>query len=331
MSKIWLSQQLSELMRSYQGACIVLAAAELDLIGQLTAPQTAAELATQMECNLRGLTGLLDALAALGLVIKEQGRYRPADGVAARLTAQGPDSLLAMAQHQAHCLRSWAQLAPVVKSGKPAGKDASIRGADADYAAFIEAMDNIARTTAPDLVAKLPDLRFTHLLDVGGASGTWTIAFLKKYPDARATLFDLPKVMPQAAKRLAEADVISRVRLVGGDFMADALPGGADLAWLSAIIHQMSREDGRRLFASVFAALVPGGRILIRDHVMDESRTRPAAGAMFAINMLVNTQTGGTFTFEEIAHDLHAAGFIVPEIVRRDDTMNCVIRAVKPE
>jgi len=192
-------------------------------------------------------------------------------------------------------------------------------------------MDNVSRVTAPMLVDALPPLKFNHLLDVGGASGTWTIAFLNRYPDARATLFDLPKVLPQSTQRLAAAGMTARVRLVGGDFMQDPLPAGADLAWVSAIIHQMSREECRKLYASVFAALVPGGQILIRDHVMSEDRTQPASGAFFAINMLVNTETGGTFTLHEISDDLRSVGFVSPELIRHDDTMNCVVRAIKPE
>ena len=90
--------------------------------------------------------------------------------------------------------------------------------------------------------------------------------------------------------------------------MPTNLPGGADFAWVSAICHQHSRQHNRELFAKVYQALVPGGRIAIRDIVMEPCRTQPRDGALFAINMLVNTETGGTFTFEEYAEDLRAAG-----------------------
>ena len=90
---------------------------------------------------------------------------------------------------------------------------------------------------------------------------------------------------------------------------AIALPAGADLAWVSAIVHQNSRAQNRALFAKVFAALAPGGRIAIRDILMEEDRTRPVAGALFAVNMLVATEGGGTFTFAELREDLEAAGF----------------------
>jgi hypothetical protein len=112
--------------------------------------------------------------------------------------------------------------------------------------------------------------------------------------------------------------------------MADALPPGADLAWVSAIVHQNSRAQNRDLFAKVLAALVPGGRIAIRDILMEADRTRPVAGALFAINMLVATEGGGTFTFDELREDLEAAGFAEVAVLRQDEAMDAVVVARKP-
>ena len=115
--------------------------------------------------------------------------------------------------------------------------------------------------------------------------------------------------------------------LAAGDFYRDELPGGVDFAWVSASIHQHAREHSRELFARVRKALVPGGQIAIRDIVMQPDRTRPVAGALFAINMLVNTDTGGTFTFQEIAEDLLAAGFVAPQLRLEGDQMDSVVTA----
>jgi hypothetical protein len=115
--------------------------------------------------------------------------------------------------------------------------------------------------------------------------------------------------------------------LAAGDFYADPLPTGADLAWVSAIVHQNSRAQNRDLFAKVYAALTPGGRVLIRDHVMDDSHARPPAGAMFAVNMLVGTPHGGTFSLAELRADLEAAGFTKVTVVCDDPGMNAVVEA----
>ena len=185
---------------------------------------------------------------------------------------------------------------------------------------------------ADDLVAQLGALPCRRLLDVGGASGTWTFAFLRARPEATAVIFDLPDAIVQARDRLAGSEFADRVTLAAGDFYSDELPRGADLAWVSAIIHQHSRGHNRDLFGKVHRALEPGGWIAIRDIVMEPDRTQPADGALFAVNMLVNTDSGGTFTFEEIAADLKAAGFVEPQQLLRAEgpmAMASVVAAQK--
>ena len=330
LSPHWTADDVLALGRNYQSAAVLGAAADLEVFSPLaSAPHSAVELARLLGCNERGLAILLDALTALQLLEKSGDRYTLAAGLEALLTPGGPQSILAMTQHQAQCLRNWAQLASVVKSGRPAQAIPSARGEMGQQEAFIGGMHNISAPVAGEVIQAVQPLEFKHLLDIGGASGTWTIAFLRACPTAQATLFDLPHVIPMAERRLAAAGVSGRVRLVPGDFYTDALPPGADLAWVSAIVHQNSREQNRVLFAKVFEALVPGGRIALRDILMEEGRTRPEAGALFAVNMLVATRCGGTFTFAELREDLAAAGFARAAVARQDQAMNSVVVAAK--
>jgi len=321
---------LLDTVRAFQPACIITAAAELDLFTVLAAePLDAAALAARIEADPRATAVLLDALVALELLEADGACYRVPPGVAALLCESAPTCVLAGVRHLGNCLRHWSQLARVVRTGRPAECAPSIRGAAADGAAFIGAMDNFTASVAPHVVARLASLRFSRLLDVGGASGTWTAAFLRTEPGATAVLFDLPDVIPLARERLAAAGLADRVTLVPGDYNADELPGGADFAWLSAITHQNSREQNRALYARIYAALTPGGTLVIRDIVMAPSRTFPPAGALFAVNMLANTEGGGTFTLSEYSEDLAAAGFGRIELLHKDDAMNSLIRAVK--
>ena len=98
----------------------------------------------------------------------------------------------------------------------------------------------------------------------------------------------------------------------------------------SAICHQHSRQHNRELFAKVFRALAPGGRIAVRDVVMEPNRIGPREGALFAVNMLVNTDSGDTFTFDEYAEDLRSAGFENPQLQVKHEAMNSVVVAEKP-
>jgi hypothetical protein len=331
MTRPYEAEELLALIRGFQSSCVVIAAAELDVFSRLLEqPSDGIHLAARLHSDPRATTILLDALAAMDLLSKAGGIYSVPPTVAAVLSESGDSSVLGMARHQGNCLRRWSQLAQVVSTGKPWDEAGSVRGAAEDTASFIRAMHEISGRIAPGIIKSLGPLEFSHLLDLGGASGTWTIPFLQMNPAAVATIFDLPEVIPMAAKLAQDPKWTGRIRLVAGDFYADDLPPGADLAWVSAIVHQNSREQNRMMFSKLLAALVPGGQILIRDIVMDESRTRPAAGAFFAVNMLVGTDGGGTFTFDELKEDLTSAGFVNVRQLRRGEAMDSIVGGVKP-
>ncbi len=324
-------EKIMEMTAGYMPACVIGAAAELDLFTALGEEAASADaLARKLQTDPRATAVLLDAVAALGLLDKRDQLYSVPPPLRPLLRGDTPQTLLPGIHHRMNVLRSWAQLARVTKQGEPWPREPSIRGPEADRAAFVAAMHSYSGPLADDLVARLGPPRFQHLLDVGGASGTWTLAFLRAAPGATATVFDLPDAIVQARQRIAATERADRIALVAGDFHVDDLPAGADFAWVSAIVHQHSREQNRRLFAKVHAALEPGGRIAVRDVVMHPSRTRPAMGALFAINMLVNTQGGGTFTFQELADDLQSAGFRAPELTLDSGDMNSVVSAWKP-
>jgi SAM-dependent methyltransferase len=272
---------------------------------------------------------LLDALVALKLLAKEDRTYSVPDEIRPFVVEDSDQSTLPMVRHRMNILRGWAQLAAVTMAGVPGPRQASIRGPEGDRESFLAAMHTVSGPMADDLVARMGPPKFKHLLDVGCASGTWSMAFLRAVPDGRATLFDLPDGIEQARQRIDHTDVDNRTALVAGDFYKDDLPGRVDLAWVSAIVHQHSRAENVKLFKKVHTALVSGGRIAIRDVVMESCHTRPVGGALFAINMLVNTQTGTTFTFDELAEDLATAGFVEPELVIQDEHMNNVVMATK--
>ncbi len=321
-------KEILDMAAGFSSACVLGAAAELEVFNLLgDRAMTAEEVAAALPGDLRATQIVLDATAALGLLDKQEMRYSVPAGIRPYLNDNSPRSVLPMILHRMNILRAWAQLASVVKVGAPPPRVASIRGPEADRAAFVAAMHTVSGPIAEDLVARLGPIPFRHFLDVGGASGTWTLAFLRAAPRATATLFDLPDAVEQARARIAQCGMADRIRLVAGDFYTDDLPAGADFAWVSAIAHQHSREHNRRLFAKVHEALVPGGRIGIRDVVMEPCRTQPVEGAMFAVNMLVNTETGGTFTFDEYAEDLQAAGFAEPELRVKSQWMDSVILA----
>ncbi len=330
MAKKWTAEEVLDMARLFQPACVLAAAADLDVFSPLhEKPMTAQALASDLSTDLRATTILLDALVAMEFLTKQGNDYSVPEDAAKLLTEKSANNVLPMVRHLANCLRSWAALAGVTQTGKPVERTPSTRGQAADQADFIGAMHNFSGPIAVEVVGKLQPLKFDHLLDIGGASGTWTMAFLNAVPEAKATLFDLPPVISMAELRIAEAGLSDRVGLIPGDFYADDLPDGADLAWLGAICHQNSREQNRVLFTKIHKALKDEGVVVIRDVVMDPSHTSPKGGALFAVNMLVNTQEGSTYTFDEYCHDLSEAGFGDVTLIYQDEFMNSLIRAKK--
>jgi precorrin-6B methylase 2 len=321
-------EQLLAMMRGFQASCVVAAGADLDVFNLLSAaPLSAAEVADRRDCERRAMTILLDALTGIGVLEKSEGCYALAASVAPLVIDGSPRSVAAMLRHQANCLRRWARLPWVVQSGRPAAAGSSVRGPEADRESFIGAMHDVSNAVAEPLIREINPGGVRCVLDIGGGPGTWTLAWLRAAPTSRAILFDLPEVIPLARQRLTRCGVAERVDLVAGDFYTDALPRGADLVWLSAIIHQNSPEQNRALYRRIADALQPGGRLLIRDIVMEESRTAPPAGALFAVNMLVATTSGGTYTLAEIRDDLQSAGFEGIQQIRRDEAMHSIVSA----
>ena len=330
MESKWSTEQIMDVAGSYRQGCVLFAAAELDIFSILNKKSMTAEsLTAELETDHRATVILLDALAAIKLLDKSDNKYSVPAPIAELLTEQGPNSVLAMVRLQGNSLRYWTQLSRVTRSGAPAERKPSIRGAAADQAAFIGAMDNFSAPAAAKVVGQLQPLKFDHLLDIGCASGTWTLAFLQAVPDAEATLFDLPEVIPMAKKRIAKAGMTARVSFAPGDFYTDDLPTGADFVWLGAIAHQNSRKQNQMLFAKIHAVLRADGVVVLRDVVMDESRTEPEGGALFAVNMLVATEGGSTYTFEEYRSDFLSAGFTEVTLLYQDEFMNSLVRAEK--
>jgi SAM-dependent methyltransferase len=303
-------ESINELARGFMASRILLSGAELDLFTLLAQePLTAEDIAAKTKTGLRGIVILLDALSALGFLGKKDGRYQAVPSVASLLSATASDSILPMVLHMATVWQNWSQITDIVRGKTTPGLKAKGALAEGNRKAFIGAMHVVASKAAPEVVAAINPGEARRLLDVGGGSGTYTLAMLSAKPEMRGTLFDLPPVIELARDRVQSADMLNRVELVAGDFYKDELPPGHDLALLSAIIHQSSYEQNEELYGKVYRALDAGGRIVIRDHVMSADRTQPLQGALFAVNMLAGTEGGRTYTFDEIKEGLTAVGF----------------------
>lgn len=324
-------EEVLRLARNFMESRILLSGAELNLFTILSqVPLTAQEVSNKTGSDLRALTILLDALAAMGLLSKQHDAYRCAPSLTPFLSEDCPSSVLPMVLHAAHLWLRWSRLTHVVQGTKDLESKTRPSRKDDEMRAFIGAMHVVAEPQARAIVAAVNPGSARALLDVGGASGTYTLAFLQAVRDMKATLFDMPEVVEMARERLSAAGMLDRVTLVPGDFYQDEFPRGHDLAFVSAIIHQNSLKQNVDLYQKIFRSLNQKGRIVIRDHVMEADRIHPKDGAIFAVNMLLGTSGGGTYTFEEIEKGLSQAGFTGVRLIRKGEHMDALVEAFKP-
>ncbi len=316
--------------RGFMKSRVILTAAELGFFTRLDEkPCRAEELALEKGFDVRATTRVLDCLVTLDLVDKRDGVYHLTES-GALYSSHHPETILPMVLHMNRLWDTWSNLTQVIKTGGHAERESGIQMGEEDWKAFIDAMHVVGRELSRIIAGEYDLGRFRRLLDIGGGSGTYTIAFLQQNAAMTAVIYDLERVIPMAKERLADEGIADRVDLVAGDFYKDELPKGCDLAFLSAIIHQNSPEENLDLYGKIYRALEPGGAVLIRDYLMDESRTIPPAGAMFAINMLVNTRGGDTYTFGEVKAQLEQVGFTEVKQMRICEGMDCLVEGRKP-
>jgi SAM-dependent methyltransferase len=330
MHGIGLEEKVLAEARGFLKSRVILTAAALDLFTNVREKAaTARELATNLGLQSRATTRVLDCLVSFGLIEKRRGRYH-ATASGQLLSSRHPETILPMVLHLNSLWESWSGLTETVRSGRNSKQSVISERDTESLRAFIGAMHVVGRSLAAEIARSYEADRFSRLLDIGGGSGTYTVALLRKNSKMRAVLFDLKRVIPMARERLKAEGLLKRTTLVAGDFYRDELPSGCDLALLSAIIHQNSPAENLALFEKIYRALEPGGAVLIRDHIMDASRTAPPAGALFALNMLVNTDGGDTYTFSEVKKGLERAGFVEVRLARTGERMDCLVEARKP-
>ena len=303
----WTPGAIRDLAMNFQSSRILLTAVELrvfSLIGD--SGLTSAELAGRAACHPHATDRLLNALCAMRLLEKRDGRFWNTPGARRFLDDSSPDYAAGLG-HTAGMWHSWSGLTEAVREGKPALRASINERGDAWLKPFIAAMHYRAAQQAPAVAALLGLGGVARVLDVGGGSGAFAMAFAAQQPGLIAVVFDLPNVLPLTREYIAEAGLTSRVTTAVGDYLVDPLPHGFDLVFLSAVIHSNSSAQNAALLASCAAALNPGGRVAVVDWVMDEDRVAPPAGAFFALNMLVATESGDTFTEREIRGWMAAA------------------------
>ena len=273
-------------------------------------PQSAAQIAAELGLHPGATELLMNALAALDIIGKEAERFALREAAKQYLTRSSPKYLGAMIRFEDASWRAWEQLPEAIRSGRPARPPDMYQNNPAETAIFINAMDSLvnARGDTAALIAALDWHRAADLLDVGSGPATYPIALCRHFPGIKAVIFDLPDTLKITASYVQAAGMSERISLVAGDYRTDPVPGSYDAVLLSNIIHGENSEGNRSLLRKLAGNLKPAGRIIIKDHILDESRANPPNGAIFSLFMLLTTDGGRCYSFGEIRSWLEDAG-----------------------
>jgi len=300
---------IREFATAFQKSRILLSGFELDIFTSIGESGTSGKsVSSGLKLDEHACERLLNALVSMGFLTKQDDLFFNTPESFTFMSKKSPDYLGGL-MHTNHLWNTWSNLSNVVRTGLSANpSEINARGEDWLFS-FISAMHDRAKKQAPQQLARIDLSNVKSVMDVGGGSGAFSMEFLRKKPGIEATVFDLPNVVPITNRFIDNEGFSGKIKTFAGDYTKDDMPGGFDLIFLSAIIHSNSLETNGDLVKKCFNSLNKGGRIIIQDWIMNNDRTSPVAGAVFAINMLVGTEGGDCFTEDEVAEILTKAGF----------------------
>jgi ubiquinone/menaquinone biosynthesis C-methylase UbiE len=305
-------ERLTQFAFAFAPPLLLQTAVELQVFDFLDqSPMSLEELNSRTGASLRGLRALLNALVGFEFLVKnDDGRYALTRESETFLVRSKPayrgDFFTFVPRHIQH----WLNLKEAVQSGVPVVMANTEQEGPEFFREFVKSLFNINFAPATALAAELKGKReITSVLDLAAGSGVWGIVLAQHFPQTRVTAVDFPVVLEVTKQTAEKHGVISRFHLSAGDVLVADFGVSHDVAVLGHILHTEGEKRSRQLLQKVFASLSPGGTIVIAEWLVNETRTAPPHCLMFAVNMLVHSSDGDTFSFAEISNWLSEAGF----------------------
>ncbi len=308
-------ERLMELSFAYAPPLIISAGVSNKVFDSLeNDAKTSEQIAEETGASARALRILMNALVGLGLLKKDrQGKYS--------LTPESATFLLSskLGTHAGffgtiapQIISRWLRLSDIVREGRPV---VAVNQETEGTEFFSQLVERIIPMSYPPAQRLGDHLKLTktkneiRVLDIGSGSGVWGIALAEKSPRVRVTAVDWAGMVPTTKRITQKFGVAERFNYVEGDILEANFGGGYDIAILGHILHSEGEDRSRQLLVKTFRALKSGGTIAIAEWLVNDNRTKPLPSLMFAVQMLVNTEKGDTFSFNEIKKWLEEAGF----------------------
>jgi SAM-dependent methyltransferase len=277
-------------------------------------PKTVSEIQKETGASERGLSAVMNALVGLNFLAKDKQDYFSLTPESSTfLVSTKPSFQGGMLRHGSEQLiPKWLHLNKIVMTGEPAAAVNKEESGGDFFQQFVNDIFPLSYPAAQVLSrhykvnGAVPAVR---VLDLAAGSGVWGIAMAQGSENVSVTAVDWPEVIPVTRKTVTRFGLADRFSFVEGDLLQADFGSGHNLATLGHILHSEGSERSQALLKKTFQALAPGGTIAIAEFLVNPDRTGPLNALFFAVNMLVNTESGDTFSFEEISSWLKAAGF----------------------
>lgn len=296
-------------------------------------PKTLVETAAATGASERGLRAVMNVLVGLGFLAKQDGRYSLTPESEAFLVSTKPTFQGGVLKHTSgHLIPKWLRLTEVVGTGKPTVAVNQEGDGSAFFQAFV--MD-IFPMSYPSAMVLAKELALgsrggpVKVLDLAAGSGVWGIALAQSAENVTVTAVDWSGVLPATQGSVERFGLTNRFTFIAGDLNQVDFGSGYDVATLGHILHSEGATKSKALLRKTFDSLASGGTISIAEFLVNEDRTGPMGSLFFAANMLVNTDEGDTFSFEEIAGWLKDAGFVDARLLEAPGPSPLVL-ATKP-
>jgi hypothetical protein len=304
---------LMQLALAHRSSAVLFAAADLDVFTILSAgPKTASEVATVAGAHDAPMQMLLQACANEGLLTQDGDRYTNTPLVDAFLVRGRPAFSAHGLKYAEDLYPAWGNLATLVRTGRPPMPPETILGEDKEKTrSFVLAMHERARGIG-SVLPHLVDLKGRRrLLDVGGGPGTYSVSLVRDTPGLTSTILDVAGVLDVTSELIAASGVSDRIELKTGDYLRSDFGSGYDVALLSGMMHRETPANCQLLLRKTFAALEPGGRVIVSDVFFDdETKRTPPFAVYFALNMMLTSDEGSAHAKTEMAEWMSTVGFV---------------------
>ena len=317
------ARELFDLVAGFVYSQVLLACVQLRLFEILAeAPQPLDRLAERIGLPADATARLLAAAVSLRLVEHRSGGRYGLGELGAPMV--GNRAVAAMVEHHAALYADLADPVALLRSGGGQGAlagywpYADARGAGGLSSEGVAAYSTLMATSQPLVADEILDAydlrRHRCLLDVGGGDGSFLAAAARRVPALRLMLFDLPAVAERARERFQSQGLAQRASAIGGSFLTDALPEGADVASLVRVIHDHDDAAAMTILRAVRKALPAHACLLLAEPMSGTRGAEPMGDAYFGFYLLAMGK-GRPRSAMELISMLGAAGFATARLV----------------